>query len=54
MTWDFTPFSTEFRLYQDDGWVMDDCVQWNHVYDRKDPRHKRVANPELLDQQFSA
>ena len=33
MTWDFMSFSTEFILYQDDGWVMDDCGQWNHVYD---------------------
>ena len=24
---DFTSFSIEFQLYQDDGWVMDDCVQ---------------------------
>ena len=33
ITWDFTFFSTEFKLYQSGGWVMDDCVQWNHVYD---------------------
>ena len=33
MTWDFTSFSTEFKLHQDDGLVIDDCVQWNHVYD---------------------
>ena len=33
MTWDFTSYSIEFKLYQDDGWVVDDCVQWNHVYD---------------------
>ena len=33
MTFDFTPFSTVFQSYQDDGWViMKDCVQWNLVY----------------------
>ena len=37
MAWDFTSFSIEIKLYQGDGWVMDDCVQWNHVYDWKDP-----------------
>ena len=26
MTSDFTSFSTELQLYQDDGWVMDGCV----------------------------
>ena len=30
---DFTFFSAKFRSYQDDGWVMDDYRQWNHVYD---------------------
>ena len=25
---DFTSFSIESQLYQDDGWVMDDCAQW--------------------------
>ena len=33
MACDFTSFSIEFTLYHGDGWVMDDCVQWNHVYD---------------------
>ena len=26
MTWDFTSISAEFHLYQDAGWVMDDCA----------------------------
>ena len=27
-----------FQSYQDDGWViMNGCVQWMPVYDRKDP-----------------
>ena len=25
---DFTSFSIESQLYQDDRWVMDDCAQW--------------------------
>ena len=30
MTCDFTSFSTVFKSYWDDGWVMvEDCVQWN-------------------------
>ena len=48
---DFTPFSTEFQLYQDDGLVVDGCVQWNPVYDCKYFRLKRGSNPDLLDQQ---
>ena len=54
MTWDFASFLTEFKLYQDDGWMMDDCMQWNHVNDRKDPHLMRGSNPGLLDQQVSA
>ena len=39
MTCDFTSFSTVFQLYQDDGrMIMKGCVQWNPVYDSKDPR----------------
>ena len=37
IAWDFTSLSTEFKLYQDDGWVMDDCVKWNHVSTEKIP-----------------
>ena len=36
---DFISFSTVFKSYQQDGWVlMKDCVQWNPVYDYKGPR----------------
>ena len=37
MTWDFTSFSTEFKLYLRDCRVMDDCVQWNHFTSEKIP-----------------
>ena len=50
----FTSFSIEFQLCQDDGWVMDDCAQWDPVYDRKDSGLKRCSNPGPLDQQASA
>ena len=33
---------------------MDDCAQWNPVYDRKDPGLKRCSNPGPVDQQASA
>ena len=33
-------------------WV-DDCAQWNPVYDQKDPGLKRCSNPGPLDQQAS-
>ena len=33
MTWDYTSISAEFHLYQEAGWVMDDCLQWKHFYD---------------------
>ena len=49
----FTSFSIEFQLYQDDGLMIDDCAQWNPVYDRKDPGLKQCSNPEPLDQQAS-
>ena len=33
-TCDFTSFSTVFKPYHDDGWViMKSCVPWNPVYD---------------------
>ena len=39
MTCDFTSFSTVIQSYQDDVHVIrKGCVQWNPVYDRKDPR----------------
>ena len=47
---DFTSFSIQFQLYQDDGWVMDDCA----VYDRNDLSLKRCSNSGPLDQQASA
>ena len=34
---DFTSFSIEFQLYQDDGWVMDGCVQWESHLQSKHP-----------------
>ena len=41
MVCNFTPFSTVFQSYQEDGWViMKDCVQWNLVYGWKDYRLK--------------
>ena len=33
VTWDFTSFSKEFKLYQEDGMEMDNCALWYHVYD---------------------
>ena len=45
MTCDFTSFSTVIQSYQDDGHVIrKGCVQWNPVYDRKDPRLRRSSN----------
>ena len=54
MTCDFTSFSTDFQLYQDDGRLMDGCVQWSPVYDRKYPCLKRGSNPGPLDKQVGA
>ena len=54
MTCDFTSFSTDFQLYQDDGRLKDGCVQWNSVYDCKYPRLKRGSNPGPLDKQVGA
>ena len=34
--------------------MMDDCAQWNSVYDQKDSDLKRCSNPGPLDQQASA
>ena len=51
MACDFTSFSTVIQSYQDDVHVIrKGCVQWNPVYDRKDPRLRRSSNPGPLDQ----
>ena len=39
---DFTSFSIEFQLYQDDGWVMDDCAQWKSRLQSKRSRPQAV------------
>ena len=38
MAYDVTSFLTVFQSYQDDGWmIMKGSVQWNLIYDGKDP-----------------
>ena len=37
-----TSFSIEFQLYQDDGWVMDDCAQWKSRLRSKRSRPQAV------------
>ena len=51
MTCNFTSFSTLFQSYQDNGlMIMKGCVQWNPIYDWKDPRLRRGSNSRPLDQ----
>ena len=46
MNCDFTPFSTVFQSYQDNGWVIiKGCVPWNLVYGWEIFRLKRDSNP---------
>ena len=55
MICDFTSLLTVFQSYQDDGWViMKGCVQWNPVYDWRNPCLRRGSNPGPLDQQTKA
>ena len=37
-------FLIESQLYQDDGWVMDDCAQWKSHLGSKDLGLKRCSN----------
>ena len=37
-------FLIESQLYQDDGWVMDDCAQWKSHLRSKDLGLKRCSN----------
>ena len=47
---DFTSFSSVFEPHQDDGWVIiRDCVQWNPVYDLKDPLLKGARTRDHLN-----
>ena len=55
MTCCFTSFSTVFQPHQNNVWeILKSCVQWNLVYDRKDPHLKWGSNLGQLDQQPSA
>ena len=53
MTCDFTPFSTVFKSYQDDGRrIMEGCAQWNPVNGQwlRLFRRERGSNLGPLDQ----
>ena len=39
---DFMSFSTVFQSYQDNGQVIKGCMQWNPVYDLKNPASGRA------------
>ena len=47
MTCGFMSFSTVFQPYQDvEQVIMKGCVQWNTIYNWKDPCIRQGSNPE--------
>ena len=51
----FTPLSTVFQSYQDDGRMkMKGCVQWNPVYGWKDFCLKQGLNQGTIDVEATA